>query len=81
MSGILRILMWGVIACHLATESWATPVSSATEVIVIGTMHSAHYPGKRLVVLTGYEHRYRLRELLAQQKGVSVKEFWEVAPK
>ena len=38
------------------------------------------YPGRRLVVLTGLEHRYMLRDLLGKNKAVALKEFWEVAP-
>jgi hypothetical protein len=37
-------------------------------------------PGKRVVVCTGTEHRYMLRDLLSQKRGVEVKEFWEALP-
>ena len=36
------------------------------------------FPGKRLVVLAGAEHRYILRELLAKAPEVELKEFYEV---
>jgi hypothetical protein len=35
-------------------------------------------PGKRLVVLTGSEHRYILRDLLAGHGEVQLREFWEL---
>lgn len=34
--------------------------------------------GKRLVVITGSEHRYILRELLEKTPGIELKEFWEI---
>ncbi len=36
------------------------------------------YPGKRLVVLTGAEHRYILRDLLKNEKSIELKEYWEI---
>jgi hypothetical protein len=36
------------------------------------------YPGKRLVVLTGSEHRYVLREHLMGSAGLVVREYWEL---
>jgi hypothetical protein len=33
------------------------------------------YPGERLVVVTGAEHRYALRDRLAGQPGIALKEF------
>lgn len=36
------------------------------------------HPGKRLVVVTGCEHRFALRDRLAGRPGVVLKEFWEV---
>lgn len=36
------------------------------------------YPGKRLVVITGSEHRYILRDLLKNEKSIEIKEYWEV---
>ena len=36
------------------------------------------YAGKRIVVTTGAEHRYILRELLEHQPGIELKEYWEV---
>ncbi|MBN2020803.1 MAG: hypothetical protein JW749_11340 [Sedimentisphaerales bacterium] len=35
------------------------------------------YPGKRLVVLTGAEHRYILRDLLSKEQSIELKEYWE----
>ena len=37
-------------------------------------------PGQRIVVLCGCEHRYILRDLLAERSGVLLKEFYEAAP-
>ena len=34
-------------------------------------------PGKRLVVVTGCEHRYILRDLLAKEQSIELKEYWE----
>ncbi len=39
---------------------------------------AAAYPGRRLVVVTGAEHRYILREFLSDRKGVDLKEYWEL---
>ena len=36
------------------------------------------YPGKRLVVVTGADHRYILRDLLKDEPGIDLKEYWEV---
>ena len=36
------------------------------------------YPGKRLVVITGAEHRYILRDLLKDEKSIDLKEYWEI---
>ena len=36
------------------------------------------YPGKRIVVLCGAEHRYVLRELLMGRDGLVVKEYYEL---
>jgi hypothetical protein len=41
---------------------------------------AAQFPGKRLVVGVGAEHRYMLRDLLAGKPGIILKEFWEVMP-
>jgi hypothetical protein len=41
---------------------------------------AAEYRGARLVVLTGSEHRYLLRRLLAEAEGIVVREYWEVVP-
>jgi hypothetical protein len=35
---------------------------------------------RRLAVITGTEHRYILRDLLANQREIVLKEFWEVSP-
>lgn len=37
-----------------------------------------NYPEKRLVVITGCEHRYILRDLLKQEKSIELKEYWQV---
>jgi hypothetical protein len=34
-------------------------------------------PGKRLVVITGCEHRYILRDLLEKEQNIELKEYWE----
>ena len=39
---------------------------------------SEKYKGKRLVVITGSEHRYILRDLLKDEPGINLKEYWEV---
>jgi hypothetical protein len=36
------------------------------------------HPGKRLVVATGCEHRFALRDRLAGRPGIELREFWEV---
>ena len=36
------------------------------------------FAGKRLVVVTGVEHRYILRELLPRRDDLTIKEFWEI---
>lgn len=36
------------------------------------------FPGQRLVVVTGCEHRYALRDRLNGRPGIVLKEFWEV---
>jgi hypothetical protein len=38
------------------------------------------FGGRRLAVITGNEHRYILRDLLANQREIVLKEFWEVSP-
>ncbi|MGA2786054.1 MAG: hypothetical protein ABSF60_00860 [Verrucomicrobiota bacterium] len=38
------------------------------------------FGGRRLAVVTGCEHRYILRDLLANQPEIVLKEFWEVSP-
>lgn len=39
---------------------------------------AGRYRGNRLVVITGSEHRYILRDLLAKEKTIDVKEYWEL---
>jgi hypothetical protein len=36
------------------------------------------YPEKRLLVITGCEHRYILRELLKDEKSIELKEYWQI---
>lgn len=36
------------------------------------------FPGKRLVILTGSEHRYKLRDLLSKAPEVELKEFYDL---
>ncbi|HUT28558.1 MAG TPA: DUF5694 domain-containing protein [Sedimentisphaerales bacterium] len=36
------------------------------------------YSGKRLVVITGSEHRYILRDLLKDERNIDLKEYWQV---
>jgi uncharacterized protein (DUF433 family) len=38
------------------------------------------FGGRRLAVIAGNEHRYILRDLLANQREIVLKEFWEVSP-
>lgn len=40
---------------------------------------AADYPGRRIAVLTGSEHRYLLRDLLTPRPAITVSEFWQVA--
>lgn len=40
---------------------------------------AADYPGRRVAVLTGSEHRYLLRDLLAPNPAIALSEFWQVA--
>lgn len=39
------------------------------------------YRGKRLVVLTGSEHRYILQDLLKNEQSIELKEYWQVNSK
>jgi hypothetical protein len=39
---------------------------------------AADYPGRRIAVLTGSEHRYLLRDLLAPNPAIALSEFWQV---
>lgn len=39
---------------------------------------SKEYKGKRLVVITGSEHRYILRDLLKDVNSIDLKEYWEL---
>jgi hypothetical protein len=41
---------------------------------------AAEYPGRRIAVLTGSEHRYLLRDLLTPNPAITLSEFWQVAP-
>jgi hypothetical protein len=38
----------------------------------------AQYPGKRIAVVTGAEHRYILRDLLSERPGIILREYWQV---
>ncbi|NIM06295.1 MAG: hypothetical protein GTO55_07910, partial [Armatimonadetes bacterium] len=38
---------------------------------------ASQFPGKRIVVITGAEHRYILRDLLSEKPNIVLKEFWE----
>ncbi|NLT66840.1 MAG: ChaN family lipoprotein [Acidobacteria bacterium] len=40
---------------------------------------AAKYPGRRLVVICGVDHKYALRDLLAKEPGVKVLEYYEIA--
>jgi len=39
---------------------------------------SGEYKGKKLVVITGAEHRYILRDLLKDNANIELKEYWEI---
>ena len=57
------------------SEEWSTRnaiMADNIEAVASG------YPGQRLVVLCGAEHRYILRELLRGRAGIVVKEYYEV---
>ncbi len=41
---------------------------------------AGEYPGKRLVVITGAEHRCILRDLLKDVNSIDLKEYWEITP-
>ena len=41
---------------------------------------AAEYPGRRIAVLTGSEHRYLLRDLLTPNPAITLSEFWQIAP-
>jgi hypothetical protein len=50
------------------------------QIMVQNILNAAQaYPGKRLCVLTGCEHRYILRELLKGMQSIELKEYWELA--
>lgn len=40
---------------------------------------AGEYPGRRVVVVTGAEHRYVLRNLLREKERIILKEYWQVA--
>jgi len=48
--------------------------------IMVNNIISAakEHSGKRLVVITGSEHRYSLRDLLKDEPAIELKEYWEV---
>ncbi|MCJ7822703.1 MAG: DUF5694 domain-containing protein, partial [Armatimonadetes bacterium] len=39
---------------------------------------AAEYPGRRIAVLTGSEHRYLLRDLLTPNPAITLAEFWRI---
>lgn len=44
------------------------------------TRIASQFPGGRIAVVTGAEHRYILRDLLSEREGIALKEFWEIIP-
>jgi hypothetical protein len=61
-------------ACFL-TEQWHIRNRIMADNIIKA---AKQYPRKRLVVITGAEHRYILRDLLKDESGIDLKEYWEV---
>ena len=41
---------------------------------------AAEYPGRRIAVLTGSEHRYLLRDLLTPNPAITLGEVWQIPP-
>jgi len=60
---------------HFFRDEWQTRNGIMAENIA---RIAAEFPGKRLVVTTGTEHRYMLRDLLAKRPSIDLKEFWEI---
>jgi hypothetical protein len=48
--------------------------------IMVGKIleRAKHYPGGRLAILSGAEHRYILRDLLSREKGIVLKEYGQL---
>jgi tetratricopeptide (TPR) repeat protein len=44
------------------------------------TRIASRFPGGRIAVMTGAEHRHMLRDLLSEREGIALKEFWEIIP-
>ncbi len=61
----------------LLANGWMSRNSTMAENIC--KVAQAH-PGKRLLVVVGAEHRYILRDLIKEQTGTILKEYWEIAP-
>lgn len=60
---------------RLAHEYW----NKRNTVMVDNLLRAAsQFPGSRLAVVTGCEHRYFLRRLLSKEPTAVVKEFWEL---
>ncbi len=60
----------------LANEWNERNQSMADNIVAIASQLS----GRRLAVTTGGDHRFILRDLLADKPGITLKEFWEVLP-
>jgi hypothetical protein len=59
-------------------EQWQSRNKIMAENILKAAME---YKGKRIVVLTGSEHRYILRDLLKDENTIELKEYWQAIKK
>jgi len=61
------------------TRDWWLERNNVMAANILKTARS--YRGKRMVIQTGSDHRYILRDLLKNKPGIALKEFWEILPK
>jgi hypothetical protein len=61
--------------CYFFRDQWNERNRIMAENIIKA---AKQYSGKRLVVITGAEHRYILRDLLKDQSDIELKEYWQV---
>ena len=61
--------------CHFFRDQW----HARNRIMADNIVKAAKLcPGKRLVVVTGATHRYILRDLLKDEEGIDLKEYWEI---